>query len=116
MIKQPVPEIVRILSESLTSFDMYYVANRDEWQDVLFRNGYNKFGIGGVEQYDNEGAFHEYPGETMFYHLQLIKDAINPQSKLSWFLYPYHWAFHGLSLRDFCEVSLLNETKGCQSK
>lgn len=28
MIKQPVPEIVRILSETLTSFDMYYVANR----------------------------------------------------------------------------------------
>jgi hypothetical protein len=59
--------------------------NRDEFLNMIYRNGYREQCNGGEEQYDNEKDFAEYPGETLFYHLLVVKDAINPQTKLSWF-------------------------------
>lgn len=86
MIHPPVHHFIQSLADGLTCFDIYYTANRDEWQDFIFRRNYNKFGIGGEEQYDNERDFAEYPGETLFYHLLMVEDAINPQTKLYWFI------------------------------
>lgn len=90
MIRQNIPEIVRVLAEPLDAFDIYYMHNQEQILGLLYSKGYNQNdneGIGGLEQYDNEAYhFSDYPGETMFYHLVMVKSAINPQTKLSWFL------------------------------
>ena len=89
MIHQ-VPEIIRVLSEPLEAFGIYYMHNLEQIRSLFYGKGYNQYdneGLGGLEQYENgDHWIHEYPGETLFYHLIMVKDAINPQTKLSWFI------------------------------
>lgn len=82
--------VAKDFAEFTASFDIYCLNNMEQVLGLIYSEGYNQHdnaGLGGLEQYDNEAYhFSDYPGESLFYHLVMVKDAINPQTKISWFL------------------------------
>ena len=90
MIQQPVHPFIQAIADPLDAFDIYYIHNLEQVQSLIYSKGYNQHdneGLGSLEQYENGDYFiHDYPGETLFYHLLMVKDAVNPQTKLTWFM------------------------------
>lgn len=67
--------VAKDIADFMAAVDLYCVSNMDQVLSLFYSEGYNQHdnaGLGGLEQYENESKFAEYPGETLFYHLLLI--------------------------------------------